>query len=698
MKLQKNQKGNRIIRLLLLVLMLVLPMGSVQAQTSGTIELHFGEDALQVEMTLYSVADYVDGSFQYHGAFEGCGISLEGVVDAEEAEHVAQQLAVIAQENGVDGIAKTVDESGILRFSDLQPAYYLLVQSGGLEYVNVQMVLVPIPYTSEDGTLSYTASLSPKYSVPDGAVILTKIDEDGNAVEQAVFRLEKKEYVSEDGELPEGTESGQDVGGRYFWKLIRENLATNEAGELAVMNLPFGTYRFVETSAPEGYVLNAAPNYVSVELAGQITEVNGFYETESGTPATLTVLNEQTRVVINKVDEQGNPVSGARLVVKSADGKAIVDEDDNALYAFVSGEEPYELKRLPAGDYLLSEVEAPEGYEVSVDVPFTVDDTNGAVNEVTMVDHPMKETDVKLTVTKTLEDQHGYAVTSEDAVFYVALFEDAEYTKRVSDVRVIHFSNTSSESIVFENLEAGKTYYIVETDPYGELLDGIPYIGGVFAPEYPQGNAVTLTPQDPEQEFTFKNIFYELPQDYYYIGDITIQKSVLRGDKPYESQAVFYAGIFTDEACTQLYGEVLKLSMDGKAETSVTATVSVGRLPDGIATYYIAETDSTGKALSASDGLNFTISIDQPSVTLSPENPSVKAVITNSYEEDEEWQSEEQTEQQSEAQTLGEGTSTGSSNAVKTGDETPVGMMIVVMMVAAAVVFFIRKRGINNSY
>lgn len=681
MRVENSRKAYGIVLLLLLsVLWLICPVRRAQAEEYGALELQFDEAAVGAELTLYPVASYENQTFVLSGVFEGCGVSLYDLPDAQAEEKAAEQLASLAQANGAEGITKTVDAGGALYYTELRPAYYLLVQTAGLERVEIQKMLIPVPHTEKDGTVLYDAVLTPKYSVPDGAALLHKTDDAGSPVAGAVFHLEQKVYVSADGELPAGAETGQDVGGRYFWKRVRENLTTDARGELAVEDLLFGTYRFVEAKAPEGHILNVAPNYVAVEQAGKLQETPDGYKVLSGKPEELTVPNIRTTVRVNKVDQNQNPVAGARLAVKRADGTSVSE--------FTSTEEATELRGLPKGDYILSELQAPDGYHVAADVPFTVSDAADAVNTVTMVDERVDETAASVTVTKTLIDQQNQMVFLEDATFYVALFEDEARTQRVTDVMELRYQGANRSSVTFTNLEFDKKYYVGETDQSGALLEGQVSGNGIFAPQYPTVFEVTPTRTQPTHEFEFQNMYYELPDDgYYYGGELTITKKVLRGSEDYNIDAVFYAALFEDAAHTKRYGDIITLDMDGGCEYSVTIPVSIGDTPNSSETYYVAETDQNGKVLDPSSGLAFTVSVDKSEVTMTPQTSEQTVTITNRYPENTPTGDNSDTPigSSGDSGTLS-GSSSGSSSPVRTGDETPIALYVGMLAAAAAVI------------
>lgn len=672
----------------------VLAWGAQEQAGSIQLQLPVGQDSL--EMMLYSVADYADGSYIISEDFAESGITISDLNNSKETQEAAEKLAAYAKERKLKGAKAKPDESGLVNFTGLVPALYLAAQCAGDEVLNVQAALVPIPYMSEDGTEIYDAVLSPKYSFPGGAVIVTKVDEEGQAVGEAQFVLQQKTVLDGGETAPDGAETGSDGSGSYYWKEFRENLVTSVNGQIVVTDMPIGDYRFVEVQAPAGYVLNAEPAYFSITQAGQVAEVQGMYHEESGLVAEVNVVNTQTSVKFNKVDAYGNPVSGAKLILKDADGQVILDEQGNAKYVFTSGEKPFELKRLPAGDYYLCEVETPEGYQVAKDVPLTVSGTEAVTVEVTMVDEKEEPTSGNITVIKRLADMEDNELAAEDDTFYVALFADAELTDRVSGVKALEYHGNSTSSVTFQNLQMDTAYYVCETDEYGDPLESIMLNEVLICiPMYPDDvQEVKPTEKDPQHEYSFDNVFLELPDGYYYVGKLTVTKEVLKGEEPYDTDEVFYAGVFEDEAYTQRVGDVITLEMNGGSEASNTVEVPIGEHPDDVKTYYVTETDQDGVPLEGRTDLAFQVSVDHTEVTFSLEETEQEVIITNTYPEETPVPSETPVPTESPAPTEtsvtsapgGHSSGSSSSTGVKTGDSTPISMFVVILIAAAAVI------------
>lgn len=654
------------------------------AEQIGSIELQLPAEYQGIEMTLYQVAVNKDGVFVCCNGFEKSGITIPELNDAQKLAEAAEQLEAFARENGIAGTSSVGNGSGIYQYTELFGGLYLAVQTKGGELLQVQKAFIPIPYLADEkGTSSYDAVVAPKYTVPEGAVILNKKDDGGNPVGQAHFSLQKKTYVTKDGALPDGAETGQDVNGRFFWNPVQSDLVTDAAGQIVLTKLPLGVYRFIETQAPEGFILVSDPHYFELTAAGQVKEVNGSYQSVDGKAAEVSAVNNRTTVKVTKLDEKGNLLPGAKMVIKDTQGNVLRDENGKAKFVFTMEAGEYDLRQLPAGEYLLSELVAPNGYLVAKDVPLTVSDAPDAVNAVTMVDMPVKKTKGSLQVTKTLIDEFGKDLSAEEDVFYVALFSDEAHTVRVSSVEELSYKGNHSATVTFKNLELDTAYYLGETDEEGNYQENKVAVNGVYQPVYPDNGKVLLTNVKPKSEYSFENQFFTLPDGYYYSGDITITKKVLRGGKEEKSKETYYAAIFTDQACTQRYGDVLELKMGGKSETSAKAeNLYIGTGDSDSVTYYIAETDKDGAALEQAD-VKFTFSVDKKEVTLSKENAHETATITNELPESTPAITPTATEKPEGGAENYSGGSSGAS-PVKTGDETPIEGYVLLLLAAAA--------------
>lgn len=154
----------------------------------------------------------------------------------------------------------------------------------------------------------------------------------------------------------------------------RGTLTVGANGSSNVATLPVGTYVVTETAAPAGVTVDATPRRVA------ITE---------GTRATLTVTDAVERragVQLIKVDAvTGEPLAGARLLVE-------YDTDDDGTYespigTFTSDTTPVDVPSMKAGNYRITEVAAPPGYELAAETTQEVSIGWDQTAVVTFADH-----------------------------------------------------------------------------------------------------------------------------------------------------------------------------------------------------------------------------------------------------------------------------------------------------------------------
>jgi hypothetical protein len=269
-------------------------IGSITINLSAA---DFGGDVSPsgVRFTIYKVAALSDsGKYDLTNDFLDSGLDLAKLTTAYEASATSKELANYVSAKKINGITNATDANGTVSFQNLSLGYYLVLQSYDSSNPNFGIIcdpfLVAVPMKNEsDGNLIYDIVTNSKSEPSCGAVILQKVNDAGKFLPDAVFRLEKKVYTSES--IPSGVESGRDSKGTYYWKNVMISLTTNRSGQLAVNGLTYGEYRFIETSAPDGYILDPTPHEFQINQRGSAALINGKYTATSGTVQMITVTN-----------------------------------------------------------------------------------------------------------------------------------------------------------------------------------------------------------------------------------------------------------------------------------------------------------------------------------------------------------------------------------------------------------------------
>ena len=167
-----------------------------------------------------------------------------------------------------------------------------------------------------------------------------------------------KQDITNKQELPGATLIVKDINGNEVASWV-------STSEPRYIELEPGKYTLSETIAPVGYKLS--------------TETIEFEVLEDGSITPVIMYNEPSRVGI-KISKQDittkEELPGATLVVKDING--------NEIASWVSTSEPRYIELEP-GEYMLTEISAPDGYDLSYEVvKFTVDSDGNATTDVVM--------------------------------------------------------------------------------------------------------------------------------------------------------------------------------------------------------------------------------------------------------------------------------------------------------------------------
>lgn len=125
---------------------------------------------------------------------------------------------------------------------------------------------------------------------------------------------------------------------------------SDETGYFAFDKVPYGEYIVREIEAPDGYILSEESYPVTISEDSEIVEI--------------TAENKPITIEISKQDVYGEELSGAEM--------ELINSDEEIVEKWTSDGTNHVITELPAGDYTLKEIAAPDGYVIATDVAFSV--------------------------------------------------------------------------------------------------------------------------------------------------------------------------------------------------------------------------------------------------------------------------------------------------------------------------------------
>ena len=198
-----------------------------------------------------------------------------------------------------------------------------------------------------------------------------------------------KRDLTNDEELPGATLAIKDTDGNTVTTWV----STDEPHR--VTGLHFGeSYTLTEIRAADGYALANDITFRLIQKSDEdgnhLEECEVYYLTTKNIlfwkwddwklldDATVIMQDDITKVQISKKDLTTNEeLPGAELVIK--------DKDGTEIDRWISTNGPHYVEKMPAGDYTLTEITAPNGYKVAESIDFTVLPT-GEMQTVVMKD------------------------------------------------------------------------------------------------------------------------------------------------------------------------------------------------------------------------------------------------------------------------------------------------------------------------
>ena len=300
----------------------------------------------------FEVRDTVNTAFE--NEYQGVRISLSKVMENDELfgiygkdYYTSVRFGLFASENTTaadgtvipaDGLLSEVslDENMTAKFDVQIPfgRYYVQEIATDEHYIlNGEKYLVNFEYMGHDiRTVDIDCGQFVNL-LKRGRIEGHKVDDKSEPLENAVFGLfavDTAEFTSENA---------------YMTAVSDEN------GYFEFDEIPYGEYIVREIEAPTGYILSGESYPITV--------------CEDGETITIRTVNKPITVEVSKVDVYGEELIGADMQLENADGETVDKWTSDGTNHIVS--------KLGAGEYVLKEIAAPDGYVIATDIKFTVD-------------------------------------------------------------------------------------------------------------------------------------------------------------------------------------------------------------------------------------------------------------------------------------------------------------------------------------
>ncbi|MBO0440000.1 hypothetical protein JZO69_06480 [Enterococcus sp. DIV0869a] len=332
----------------------------------------------------------------------------------------------------------TTDANGVGKLKDLPFGAYKVIETkapAGYE-LDVTPKEVTVSKGDPNGVVSIT--ITNKKEITTGNLEVIKKDEAGALLADAEFEV----YDASD-------------------KLV-DKITTDANGVAGLKNLPFGTYKLIETKAPTGYELDATPKFIKVSK-----------DDPNGT-SSIDVINKKEvlpttgTLKIIKYVKDSNPIvylPGAVFGVYDSDtelmGSYTTDQNGEII-----------LNDLAEGKYYVVEIEAPPGYEEDTTF-YEIDVEAGKVAEIRHA-NVKKDNLGGLKIVKYAKTKEGFET---DTVLPNTEFEVTDSTgkvhKGVTDVNgELFFPNLPSGKSTIKETKAPDGYELDSTEQTAEITVG----------------------------------------------------------------------------------------------------------------------------------------------------------------------------------------------------------------------------------
>lgn len=405
--------------------------GYVINRTPQTAELTYAGQEVEIRDTVktdftnkYQSVKIHLSKFMEHDDLYNVGVS-------EDAKNVvfglyADEEIVAADGSAIpaDGLVSVVNigEDMTATFSEQIPfgRYYIQEISTDEKYViSREKHIVTFEYAGQD---TETVEIDGGEFVNDlvrGSVHGIKVNEHDEPLENAVFGIFHTdcEVFSTDNAIA--------------------TAVSDENGIFEINDIPYGAYIVTEIQAPVGYVFSDEKYDVVISEDGDVVEIKA--------------VNDEIEIHISKKDIYGNELAGATM--------QLIDADGNIYEEWISDGSDHVISTLPAGNYVLHEAAAPDGFVIATDIAFSVD----VYNVVTVDDINALATDENGVPTIIMVDDTTKAHVSKTDITGDKELEGAKLQVIDENGNIVdEWISTAEEHIIEGELTAGKEYTLHE--------------------------------------------------------------------------------------------------------------------------------------------------------------------------------------------------------------------------------------------
>ena len=367
-------------------------------------------------------------------------------------------------------------------FTDEQ-GYLILPQNLKIGHYRIEEVNAPYGYTLNENYYEVTVDSNTAYQMDgtSGDVIIEAVYEN-HPVKGELTIVKKGEVL--DGfkddftyqtENLEGAEfeiyAAEDIYTADFQKddngnrileyaagTLVKTVTTDKDGKAVLKNLPLGSYKIVEKTAPDGFVLNSEAQIITFSYKDQETPV---------IEQTAIFENDRQKVEISVVKQDADTeaaVAGAEFGLYAKNDMkahgAVIVKADTLLGKAVSGEDGKAVftQDLPFGEYYIKELAAPDGYVSSDEVLEVKAEYQGQDVKVVQLSSVFKNQPTKVVVSKS------------DLTTGVELSGATLTVLDKAGNAVDTWKSVKGEQHLIERLTVGETYTLrEEMAPYGYL-------------------------------------------------------------------------------------------------------------------------------------------------------------------------------------------------------------------------------------